>query len=297
MIMLQMSGGLGNQMFYYALYKALQKEGKDVCIEDFSHYKNIKRFDNNLEDVFPNVEYIHASKRDYNRLTDSSMVPWQRIRRKIFGRNDKLYLEKDAITYEKNIFELENCYCVGYWQSSKYFEKVEDTIRHDFEFAWENFSDDVLTVRRHIQESNAVSIHVRRGDYLEKKFASIYGGICTLDYYQRAIEYFRNKFSNCKFFLFTNDLEWGKTIQEDDINLVECSKVAPSYADMALMSCCNHNIIANSSFSWWGAWLNPNPQKIVLAPSQWFNNSNGQDIYDEMIKVKIDSFGTIVNDI
>ena len=294
--MLLMAGGLGNQMFYYALYKALLCEGKDVCIEDFTHYQEIGRYDNELETIFPKVFYRHATKKEFNRLTDSSMLPWHRIRRKLLGRRGRLYCEKDAITFEKDIFKVENRYCVGYWQSSRYFAKVKDAVREDFEFQWNVFPDKILEMQRRIQESNSISIHVRRGDYLEARFAPVYGGICTPEYYKGAMNYFRAKYSDCEFFLFTNDLEWGRTIEEDNVTLVECCQDNPAYMDMALMSSCKHNIIANSSFSWWGAWLNKNPEKIVVAPSKWFNNSTGEDIYDGMVKVKMDILGNIVEE-
>lgn len=287
-----MSGGLGNQMFVYALYKALQSAGKDVCIEDFTHYREIDRHDNNLEAVFP-VAYKKGTKADYDRLTDSSLLPWNRIRRKLFGRKEKLFTERDAITFEKEVFDCEDCYCVGYWQSGRYFANVQEELRRDFTFDWVHFPKEALQYKKQMESTNSVSLHVRRGDYQSEKFAPIYGGICTEAYYKGAMEFFRKRFGACTFYLFTNDAEWGRSLAGGEIVYVDCADAGSAYIDMALMGSCRHNIIANSSFSWWGAWLNQNPEKIVAAPSKWLNTSDGQDIFQGLCNVKIDAGGQI----
>ena len=129
MLILRMCGGLGNQMFQYALYRTLRERGKEVYLEDTTMYEKAGRHDNRLESVFP-LTYERGNNKDYNRLTDSSLLPWQRIRRKLFGRKEKLYQEKDAITFEQEIFQAEDCYAIGYWQSRRYFEeKIQITGR------------------------------------------------------------------------------------------------------------------------------------------------------------------------
>lgn len=292
MLMIQMAGGMGNQMFVYALYKALLHEGRDVCIEDFTHYKEINRYDNNLEDIFP-LTYEKTTRTEYNRLTDSSLLPWYRIRRKLFGRKDKSYVEKDAITFEKEVFEQEDCCFVGYWQSQRYFEKVQDDLRKDFTFNWDKFPHKAQEYRKQMEQTISVSLHVRRGDYLNEKFAPIYGGICTDAYYEAAKAYIKEKYPDCVFYLFTNDAEWGRTQENDNVVFVDCTGPDNAYVDMALMSCCKHNIIANSSFSWWGAWLNKNSDKAVIMPARWLNTSEGQDIYYGLCNVKIDANGKV----
>ena len=289
MLMLQMCGGLGNQMFQYALYRALQAEGKEVCIDDTTMYEKIGRYDNRLEAIF-SLTYRHADKKEYNRLTDSSMLPWQRVRRKLFGRKGKLYEERDAITYEKEIFQETDCYAIGYWQSERYFKQVEDKLRQDFSFDFSRFSDRANQYRQQIEKSSAVSLHVRRGDYLEEKFAPIYGNICTEAYYQSAITYFQKKDENAVFYLFTDDTEWGRSFAKDKMILVEGTTAEE---DMALMSRCKEHILANSSFSFWGAWLDPNPDKKMIMPAKWLNISDGQDIYHGLPCVRIDSDGRI----
>ncbi len=292
MLMIQMAGGMGNQMFVYALYKALLHEGRDVCIEDFTHYKEIERYDNNLEDIFPLI-YEKTTRTEYNRLTDSSLLPWYRIRRKLFGRKDKSYVEKDAITFEKEVFEQDDCCFVGYWQSQRYFEKVKEELRKDFTFNWDNFPQKAKEYRKQMEQTISVSLHIRRGDYLNEKFAPIYGDICTDAYYEGAKAYMKEKYPDCIFYLFTNDAEWGRKQESDKVVFVDCTGPDNAYVDMALMSCCKHNIIANSSFSWWGAWLNENPDKTVIMPAKWLNTSDGQDIYYGLCNVKIDANGVV----
>lgn len=289
MIMLQMCGGLGNQMFQYALYRMLKEQGKEVCIDDTTLYQKIGRYDNRLEEIFP-LTYRHAEKKEYDRLTDSSMLPWQRVRRKLLGRKGKLYKERDAIIFEEEIFKEEDCYAIGYWQSERYFKSVDDKLRQDFSFDFSRFSDRTNRYKKQIQNSFAVSLHVRRGDYLEEKFAPIYGNICTDAYYQSALSYFRTKDENTVFYLFTNDTEWGREFAGNEMILVEGTSAEE---DMALMSLCKGHILANSSFSWWGAWLDPDLNKEVVMPAKWLNISDGQDIYYGLVNVKINSDGKI----
>lgn len=293
MLMIQMSGGLGNQMFIYALYRALQNAGKTVSIDDFTHYADIGRNDLCIEKIFP-IHYQKGTREEYNRLTDSSLAIYQRVRRKIAGRKEKLYKEKDAIRYESDIFLQEDAYLEGYWQSQKYFEIVADCLKRELVFNWTEIPMSAQAFKELMSKGNSVSVHIRRGDYLSPQFAPIYGGICTDEYYQSAMDYLRERLGNCTFYLFTNDREWGKSMEKDDLKLVDCADAQQAYVDLALMSVCKHNIIANSSFSWWGAWLNSNPDKLVVAPSRWLNHSSAQDIYEGLCNVKIDALGNRV---
>ncbi|MBD5496872.1 MAG: alpha-1,2-fucosyltransferase [Lachnospiraceae bacterium] len=295
MLMLQMTGGIGNQMFVYAMYKALENLGKQVCIEDFTHYKDIGRKDNLLEKIFE-LTYRKGEREEYCRLTDSSLLPWHRIRRKLFGRRQKVYEEKEAIVFEREVFEQEDAYLIGYWQSERYFESVKEELSREFTFDWEHFPPEALRYREQMKKTNSVSLHVRRGDYLNDKFAPIYGGICTDEYYRGAEEYLQKKYGDCVFYLFTDDIEWGKEAAGENRVLVDCAGSDDAYVDMALMSCCKHHIIANSSFSWWGAWLNPNPDKTVIAPAKWLNTSDGEDIYHGLCTVRMDEKGKVVRE-
>lgn len=138
-----------------------------------------------------------------------------------------------------------------------------------------------------IINSNSISLHVRRGDYENNSSAKrLHGGICTLNYYKQAIELVASRIKNPVFFIFSNDLKWAREnleLEKYKQVLVNLNKGNNSYKDMYLMSKCKHNIIANSSFSWWGAWLNANPKKIVICPKRWYNNKrlDSKDIVPE----------------
>jgi hypothetical protein len=125
-------------------------------------------------------------------------------------------------------------------------------------------------------------VHIRRGDYLTPENQALFGGICTEEYYHSAIECMRRKHPGCRFYLFTNDKEWagGGSDMMQDITLVELPEgEAKDYAAFALMSKCKHNILANSSFSWWASYLNKNPEKTVFVPGKWLNGWDCRDIY------------------
>lgn len=295
MLMVQMAGGMGNQMFAYALYKALQEAGKDVYMDDFTHYGEIGRYDNHLEKIFP-LSYQKGTRAAYNDLTDSSLLLWHRVRRKLFGRKEKVYQEKDALTFEEAVFAQKDACLVGYWQSERYFESVKEKLRQEFVFDWAHFPKEALCLRERMERTNAVSLHVRRGDYLSGKFAPIYGGICTQAYYESAKRYMAEKLGDCVFYLFTNDADWGRAAEGENVVFVDCAGEDNAYVDMALMSSCRHHILANSSFSWWGAWLNPRQDKIVAAPDKWLNTSEGTDVYYGLCTVRINGEGEVTRE-
>lgn len=273
MIIIKVKGRLGNQMFDYALYKQLHSMGKVVKL-DFSqlYLENIK----NELTVFTGLDCEQATADDIARLGDCKKDLISKIRRKI-GFRKKSHIYEKNMEFLDGIFEIDNAYLEGFWQSEKYFPDVREQLLEDFSFrvAGENN----CRIIEQMKSTVSVSLHIRRGDYLEKKFRGIYGGICTERYYKSAIEYFKSRFLYVKFFVFSDDKEWAKkTFAGDDFLIVEGNGGDQSYMDMCLMSQCKHNIIANSSFSWWGAWLNQNPSKIVIAPDRWLNNCEARDV-------------------
>lgn len=291
MLMLRMTGGLGNQMFQYAIYQELLSRGKEVCIDDFTEYDGSETHHKSIEKVF-GVTYRKGTLKEYNRLTDSSKMIFKRVKRKLLGRKQKVYQEKDAIKYEEKVFGYEDAYLIGYYQSEKYFADVHELIRKQFAFKEELITDKAKEYLECIESGNSISVHIRRGDYVKEKFAPIYGGICTMEYYRSAMNYMRQNVDNPKFFFFTNDPEWVKAnMMEDDCILVEGNDENAGYIDMMLMSKCKHNIIANSSFSWWGAWLNSYSDKIVVAPSKWLNNTEEEDIFADCMNVRFNAAG------
>lgn len=300
MNIIRMTGGMGNQMFQYALYLRLLSMGREVKFDDFSEYRK-----DNARPIMLwcfGISYPTASREELNQLTDGFVTLKDRIRRKLFGRKSLEYHEADC-NYDENILKKEPAYLTGYFQSEKYFKEIEKEVRSAFVFQPVIFEkiprerkEQVLSYKKQIEESLAVSIHIRRGDYLEG--SEIYGGNCTDEYYQSAVRLIKKKYPEAVFVVFSNDEafteKWIKdNFQEENFMLILGSTEETGYLDMYLMSRCSHHIIANSSFSWWGAYLNPSEDKTVIAPDRWFNNQDCRDIYTPEM-VRISSKGEVI---
>lgn len=275
----QLTGGLGNQMFQYALYRELLAQGKAARLEDESGYKAEGTREIHLQKAF-GINYVRPTDAEMRLLTDSSMKFISRVRRKLFGRKSKSYVEKQ-FNFDSDVFLQESAYYEGCWQSDKYFRDVEEELRSAFAFQCE-IPKESREILDRITGSNAVSIHIRRGDYLNEAQRGVFSGICTERYYEQAVALMKEKVPHASFFIFTNDPEWVKLhVQGEGFEVVGCNGEEAGYLDMLLMSRCKHYIIANSSFSWWGAWLCDNPDKIVIAPAGWLNGRDCSDIYTE----------------
>lgn len=294
MNIIRMTGGLGNQMFQYALYLRLKAQGKEVKLDDRTEYEK--------EDARPillwafGIDYPKASRDEINELTDGFMKFSHRLRRKLSGRKSKEYHEKSC-NFDKQILIREPAYLTGYFQSEKYFDEVNEQVRETFQFSdkiWSSVSaeltEKIREYQKKIEKETAVSVHIRRGDYLDNQ--EVYGGICTDEYYRKAIAIVEEKFPTAVFYIFSNDAGWVKDWisrlygESGRFTVIEGTTEDTGYLDLFLMSKCRAHIIANSSFSWWGAWLNPDQKKMVIAPSVWANNQDMRDIYTkEMIRI------------
>ena len=282
MIIIQMSGGLGNQMFQYALYLKLKKLGREVKFDSTSSYIRDNARPIHLA-VF-NIQYPAATKEELIEMTDSSMLLKDRIRRKLKGSKSKEYRE-EGFGYDPVVLTQDPAYLVGTFQSELYFQDMKEQIREAFRFDQSVMQQETLAMKDTIKSTTSVSIHVRRGDYLNAE--EVYGEICTDAYYDGAIKYMLEKYPDATFYLFTNDLTWADFFVNArpfaNIVVVKDNTEYTGYLDMYLMKHCKHNIIANSSFSWWAAWLNSNREKTVIAPAKWLNSAECKDIYtDEM---------------
>ena len=377
-----MQGGLGNQMFQYALYLKMNSMDITTKFDDWSEYED----HDNARPLFLmsafGIDYPRANLLEYKEYTDSFTTPLHRFLRKVRGRRTRIYCE-NSINYDPMILQKASEYLIanneksgkrllgyyfkGFYQTEKYFEDIKEEVISAFTFTDEvkalgderlvkivntskiakqpvNTEDNASeTMQQAGMEDRApkgaplVSIHIRRGDYLD--VSEVYGGICTDAYYDKAIDYVLQLVPNARFVIFSNDVEWaiawakkknalykekkemnyvriggsvksGSTVKaSSNVKYEENVKIGGSvvkesvenepdrflvvtetdestaYVDMCMMSQCDHNIIANSSFSWWGAYLNQNPSKIVIAPSRWTNTLNQTDIYTEDMKV------------
>lgn len=325
MIIIQLAGGLGNQMFQYALSLQLKSMGKEVKIDDVTGFIQDAKRDPVLKSF--GITYERATKKELEQMLDSSLLPWNRVRRKLLGRKKKSYFEEDK-RYHPEIMAWDDIYLEGYWQTEKYFEAVADEVRQAYDtdkllrYLRDNvmrepsrYSDELSAGQMtmddwlsRITSTESVSVHIRRGDYLLPENQELFGGICTEAYYRNAMEQMLREHPDCRFYLFTNDKQWirerikefegdgvcpsgtgvADTDWSDRIEVVDPgNRDGHDYAEFVLMSRCRHNILANSSFSWWASYLNPNADKIVLAPDEWLNGWDCADIYrDDMRKVK-----------
>ena len=271
MIIIEVTGGLGNQMFQYALYVKLKEMGKDVRLDlsDYRKGQSMRKFELGIF----KTDYQAATPREINKYKKPDLLK----RFSPVPLKEKIYIENLDEGYQEIVFSFDDMYLSGYWQCEKYFADVRKTLLKKFTFPVENSSTYEKKLSQ-IQMSQSVSIHVRRGDYLTEQNAKVYGNICTLNYYRNAVSYIREKVKDAVFFLFTNDKDWVReNIYEEGMVIVDCNSNDQDYLDMFLMSQCKHNIIANSSFSWWGAWLNQNIDKIVISPKKWFRNHKVAD--------------------
>ncbi|WP_442589784.1 alpha-1,2-fucosyltransferase [Pedobacter sp. AW31-3R] len=261
-------GGLGNQMFQFAFYKALENKFKNVKA-DISHFDNYRLHNGyELEKIF-NIS-IHKASSITIKLFDPSDRSWAvRKVRRILGLKNAYREEKKWFEYESDIFnDPGNRIYWGYWQNQKYFQDITEDIRKCFQFK-ENLDERNTKLLEMINGTESVSIHIRRGDYLGN---TAFGEICDKKYYQKASDLILEKVKNPVFFVFSNDIGWCE--KNLDLPNMHFSMNSGNQAatDMHLMSKCKYNIIANSSFSWWAAWLNIHPDKIVIAPAKWIND-------------------------
>ncbi len=283
MVILSINGRLGNQMFGFALYQCMKNMGKDIYIDLACNRANGE------QGLWSDIKYnAGIFDLDY-RIADPDIVRemfadgcdrniWKRWEYRIAPSRRKFYEEKEQGTFDKGIFRLDNVYLHGYWQTEKYFVKVADEVRQMYRFP-DLYTDYQKKMLDEIAATLAVSVHVRRGDYLTRP--DIYG-TTNMEYYSQAMEYVRQKKENVHFYIFTDDIPWvKKNMKGSDITIVENAggDLLTNNLDMALMAECKDNIIANSSFSWWAAWLNKNPHKTVIAPKTWEINKATKDIW------------------
>jgi len=258
-------GGLGNQMFQYAFAKELEARSGERALLDLSRYEDYALHNGfELERLF-NVDFAAADESDIRRLSTQADSIVHRLRRKYLTKRTH-YIDKH-FGFNPEVFSLPgDRYYDGYWQSEKYFANARDSIRRMYSFALplgRKNLDLLASMPRPL-----CSLHVRRGDFLRSKNMNI----CGEPYYKNAICLIRERLQGGSIIVFSDDIDWCRaSIDFSGIpaQFVDWNKGGESWQDMAMMARCDHNIVANSSFSWWGAWLNQNPDKVVVAPSVW----------------------------
>lgn len=283
MIIIRAMGGLGNQLQQYALYKKLESMGKDVRM-DVSWYTNadtqakmLKQRDLEL-DYFEGISYRAADEKEIRsvlgRLWDEKESLVSKACRKLFPVSFPCFMESDM--YHEQVFQFVDKYLVGYWACEKYYADILTNLRGQICFPVSSrteINDKNEAVMHRMEETESVSVHIRRGDYLEGANRDLYGDICTDTYYETAISHLKEKFPSARFFFFSDDIPYVREhYRSEYYEMIDWNHGKDSFYDMMLMSRCKHNICANSTFSFWGARLNPYVHKIMIRPSIHRNN-------------------------
>ncbi len=270
MKIVNIGGGLGNQMFQYSFYLAMKKNVKEKWSIDISFFDL-----NNIHNGYELKKIFKIREEEVKIYNNKNIVKriLLKILREIGKKMGYVYTEQREISPIENLEYINSkkriVFFSGNWISEKYFLGIEEIIQKIFIFPKITEKEN-LDIKEKIELSEAVSIHVRRGDYLEDK---IYSELIDIEYYKKAIEIIKSKIKSPVFFIFSNDIGWCKEnlTFNDEVYYINWNNKEKSFRDMQLMSLCKHNIIPHSTFSWWGAWLNKNPKKIVIAPETWFN--------------------------
>ena len=292
MKIVNISGGLGNQMFHYAFALSLKHKFPDEeVLVDTSHmnYIFLKKYKTanlhngyELNKIFHNLSLKSASFGQLIKVT--WYIPnfvLSRIGRKYLPKLKTEYIQKKEkyFAYDEDAYKQSgNVYYEGYWESVSNYVPLRDVLRREYAHPVPNNKNAKLI--EELKLKNSVGIHVRRGDYLETK---AFEGICELDYYARAIEYILKDGKPHKFFVFSNDIEWCEKnlkplMSSNELEFVTINTGKNSSWDMFLMTYCKDLIIANSSFSWWGAFLNSRGGRVI-APMKWMNRDVEFDIW------------------
>ena len=284
MVIIKLKGGLGNQMFQYAFGRRIALDNNLELKFDISGFKDDKVYRSKYCLNCFNIDENIANKRDLKkaRLFNSKSNTGKLIR--ILNRIKPYH--KRYILQEKRLFifdpkvlrKFRDVYINGYWQNEKYFKNIEDVIRRDFTFNKDLYGKNLEIVKQ-IKNTNSVGIHLRNyalghSGKTYYKDLSMYG-IMSSEYYEKAVQYIEGIQRELHFFIFSDDINMAKrNIKIKNPTTFVSNSNNKDYEEMQLMSLCKHQIIANSTFSWWTAWLNNNPDKIVIAPKNWFNNAD-----------------------
>lgn len=257
-----MTGGLGNQMFIYAMHLAMKHRFPNTRIDlsDMMHYHVHNGYE--LHRIFPH-------------LPQDEFCVWRPLKKVMEALCFRIILERHQ---NMETLEAYRCrylwpwvYFKGFYQDERYFREIEDEVREAFRFDTGMLNADSGAWLQKIEECpHSVSVHIRRGDYLQAGTWQMLGQVCTVDYFQRAVDTLIEDYGDAEFFIFSDDMDWVREhLSIPRAHYVDCNRGNDSWQDMMLMSRCCHNIISNSTFSWWGAWLNAHQDKRVLCPNHW----------------------------
>lgn len=274
MIIIRVIGGLGNQLYQYALYEKMKSLGKNVKLDitDYMSYA-LQPEKRSLElEYFDGLHYDVCTLKERFRFTDDSPALLARARRRLFGTRRNVYVE--SRDYEPEIFGMEHIYLDGFWNCEKYYEDRISFLQQKIVFPKSPEPKNRETAAKMLLE-NSVAVHIRRSDYLDACRAGRYANICTKAYYKASAEYVRERVENPHFYIFSDDVPYARRkFSGKNTTIVDWNAGSDSIFDMMLMTKCRACICANSTFSMWGARLNSRPDKIMVRP---LKHDNTQD--------------------
>ncbi|MFN3076457.1 MAG: alpha-1,2-fucosyltransferase [Alphaproteobacteria bacterium] len=274
MIIIRLSGGLGNQMFQYALGRRLALERRVPLALDIEGFATDALRTYRLNHF--RISATIATRADYRRV-----VPWPAFLR---GRFERLWpisrrriLQERQFSFMPSILACgRSAYLAGYWQTERYFDTIPEVIRSDFRLL-EPMAASRQALAARMRDGVSVSVHVRRGDYVADPVVRTVHGTCSPEWYERTMEKMAASLTMGQgrtptFFVFSDDPDWARENLPSrwPTHFVPPDSDGREFEDLHLMAQCHHHITANSSFSWWGAWLNPDPRKQVMVPARWF---------------------------
>ena len=278
MIVIKLRGGLANQMFQYALGRHLSILHKVPLYLDLVHFEEEQTIEKTIRDFGLSKCDIQAKIATKNHINQAKGWYNNVLKRKFntaLNKTKPYYkvniIKEQSSGFDSNILNApKNCYVEGFWQSENYFKAIRDVILEDLSFKDEPTGLN-LNYINDIKACNSVSIHVRRGDYVNNKHYQNIHQVLTVSYYSKAINTILKTVDNPVFYVFSDDPEWVKAHIKTEYKTVFVDhNMETPHEDIRLMQRCKHNIIANSTFSWWAAWLNNNPGKIIVAPEKWY---------------------------
>jgi hypothetical protein len=275
MLIVQLTGGLGNQLFQYAFGRALSERSKATLMLDIHSYAwdTLRKYELG---VF-NISAQYATKEEIEKIKQSNPLFKDRLINKLkrtpLPYFQLSYLKEQSFTFDLNYlnFKSNNVYLEGYWQSENYFKEIRAILLKEILIEDSSFSSVFIKYKSIIRQApNSVSVHIRRGDYVSNTETTAFHGLCGLDYYRDAMDHIESSICNPTYFVFSDDKAYVKQVFSGKQHIIIVENIPYDYEELFLMSYCSHHIIANSSFSWWGAWLNDFANKQVIAPEKWF---------------------------
>ena len=267
MIIIKLKGGLGNQMFQYAFGRliALARREELKLDKDILGQKGTRR--SYGLDVFK-IKAEIASLEEVLKLKYPLGIisrAWRLFKAK--------FLRIFNIGYKKSLLKTKASYLEGFFQSYRYLEPIKRELLEEFSLKDNSFKLKHFAIIQEMRGTESVAVHIRRGDYVSNPKTKKAHFICDLSYYEKAFLLIKEKLAinnlEPKFFIFSDDINWAKENIKQENCIFVSRPESLDYEELILMSQARHNIIANSSFSFWSAWLNSNPEKIVIAPALW----------------------------